>query len=161
MNHSVILKDIDIFSQLSDHERERLQAVIIEESFPKGTFIFHKHSVGDKFYIIKVGTVEIRKEAGENRRVTWLARLKQGEIFGEMSFFNEEHHSADAISAGPGDAELLCIGKSDFNQLMDQDQALVIKVLRAILRKISLRLRQADEILQFLLPADHPYRHRA
>ena len=62
MNHTVILKNIDIFSQLSDHEREKLQSVIIEESFPKSTFIFHKHSVGDKFYIIKVGTVEIRKE---------------------------------------------------------------------------------------------------
>lgn len=145
MNHSQFLREIDIFSELSDQEREKICAAIREETFPEGTFIFHKESVGDKIYIVKAGTVEIRNRVRESPRVTRLAWLKQGEVFGELSFFNEELHSADAISPGPGVAELLCICKPDFNQLMDQDQALLVKVLLGILGKVSLRLRHAEE----------------
>ncbi len=161
MNHSEFLREIDVFSELSDQEREKIRALIREETFPEGSVIFQENSVGDIIYIVKAGSVDIRKRGGESRKLTRLARLKRGEVLGEMSFFDEQPRSAEAISAGPGDAELLCIDKSDFNQLMNQDQALMIKFLRAIIRTIGLRLRYSDEILQRLLAAEHPYRSRA
>jgi len=158
MNHYAFLREVEFLSQFSDQERERLQALIREESFSKGDFIFQKNSAGGKIYIVKEGSVEIRKGVGRDRKLTRLARLYHGEVFGELSFFDEKPHSADAISAGPGETELLSICKPDFDQLMDESQALANKVMRGILQNVSRRLRHADEALQSLLPSDNPYR---
>jgi len=91
MNHYAFLREVEFLSQFSDQERERLQALIREESFSKGDFIFQKNSAGGKIYIVKEGSVEIRKGVGRDRNLTRLARLYHGEVFGELSFFDKKH----------------------------------------------------------------------
>ena len=113
--------------------------------------IFQEDSLGDKIYVVKEGAVEIGKGQEQSGKVAKLARLEGGEVFGELAIFDEKPRSAGALAAGPGDTVLLGIRKADLDRLMEQDQVLANKVLRGILRKVSHRLRRADEAIQSLV----------
>ena len=154
MNPFEILKGIDIFSSLSDRELERIKTVAREESFPEGTVIFNENAPGDKLYIIGEGHIDIKKRGEDGRSLVGLVRLGPGEIIGELSILDEKPRSASAFAAGPSKTVLLSIGKSDLDRILDQDQALAVKLLRGMLRKLSARLRLADEALAILAKMD-------
>lgn len=65
------------------------------ESFESGALIFKQGAVGDFFYIIRSGEVDITKNTGggkEERLVT----LGSGQSFGEKALLKEDTRSANA-----------------------------------------------------------------
>lgn len=151
MNQSAFLRGIDIFSSLTEEELQLLDPLIKEETFPEGSIIFREDTQGDKIYIVKRGTVEIGKRGGGSQKFARLAQLERGEVFGELSIFDEKPRSAGAVAAGEGETVLLSIRKSELDKLMEQQLAVANKLLKGILCKVSLRLRLADDAIQALL----------
>ena len=67
-----------------------------EETFENGEIIFEEGNSGDWIYVILSGSVEISRKI--NGRKFILKVLKEGEIFGELSFIGQIKRTATAVA---------------------------------------------------------------
>jgi len=92
-----LLKQIPLFESLLDSERQRLASLLKRHSLSKGEILFHKGDVGSAFFIIIKGLIKIGVSNKMGDEVT-LARLRDGDFFGEMALLDEQPRSADATA---------------------------------------------------------------
>lgn len=88
--------------------------VVNHAHFETGDFIFRQGDVGDQFYVIVSGEVEVLKES-PNGQQTQLACLSQGEYFGESALLTGRRRNASIRATSPVD--LMCMGRDEFNNL--------------------------------------------
>ncbi len=88
--------------------------VVNQAHFEAGDFIFRQGDVGDLFYVIVSGEVEMLKEV-PNGQTSQLARLGKGEYFGESALLTGRRRHASARAITPVD--LMCLGRDEFNNL--------------------------------------------
>jgi len=143
-----LLKQAAIFADLDDGELSRVIEVCKEQKFQGAETIFKEGEPGNRLYIIAEGEVRIsRKIPGSGEEA--LAVLKQGACFGEMAIFDRSERSTDAIANT--DSKLLTITRSDFELLMDFNRDVAYKVLWAVVRLLSSRLRATNDNLRSFL----------
>jgi CRP-like cAMP-binding protein len=105
-----------------------------------GEYIFREGDLGTEMYIINEGKVEILNVVGDEEQV--LAELEKGDFFGEMSVLEDLPRAASARAAT--DVRLLQINGSTFDQLLQGNPEIAVRMMR----KLSRRLRDADEMLK-------------
>ncbi len=88
--------------------------VVNQAHYEPGDYIFRQGDVGDLFYVIISGEAEILKE-GVNGQEIPLARLKQGEYFGESALMTGRRRNTSVRAVGPID--LMVLAKDEFNNL--------------------------------------------
>jgi CRP-like cAMP-binding protein len=145
---SDLLKNVMIFRDLDRDELDLVADVCKEETFTSGEYIFHEGEHGNRLYLITKGEVRISRDvpgSGEEA----LAILKAGAMFGEMAVFDRTERSTHAISNGGTTA--LTIARPDFEMLLDFNRELAHKVLWAVVRLLSGRLRQTNDSLRSFL----------
>mgnify|MGYP006201461051 CR=1 FL=1 len=116
--------------------------------FAGGEYIFREGEVGNRLYLIVEGEVRISRDvpgSGEEA----LAILKPGAMFGEMAVFDRSERSTDAISNGG--TKVITIARSDFELLLDFNREVAHKVLWAMVRMLSARLRSTNDSLRTFL----------
>src|ERR1700730_7891974 len=91
-------------------------------------------------YIIQEGKVEILNRMGDEDRV--LAVLEKGDFFGEMSVLEDLPRAASARALT--DIRLLQINGSTFDQMLQANPEIAVRMMR----KLSRRLRETDELLK-------------
>jgi len=111
--------------------------------FKEGELVFSEGDLGTEMYIINEGTVEILNVVGEEEQV--LAILEKGDFFGEMSVLEDLPRAATARAAT--DCRLLQINGSTFDQLLQGNPEIAVRMMR----KLSRRLRETDELLKEVL----------
>ena len=143
-----LLRSVSIFRDLDSGELARVAEVCREQSFVSGEYIFREGESGNRLYLIVDGEVRISREvpgSGEEA----LAVLKAGSLFGEMAVFDRSERSTDAISHGG--TKLITISRSDFELLLDFNRDVAYKVLWAVVRSLSHRLRSTNDSLKSFL----------
>ncbi len=143
-----LLRGVAIFKDLDDAELRSVAEICKEEQFVSGAYIFREGESGNRLYLITDGEVRISRDvpgSGEEA----LAVLKPGALFGEMAVFDRTQRSTHAISNGGTTA--LTISRPDFEMLLDFDRELARKVLWAVVRLLSTRLRQTNDSLRSFL----------
>ncbi len=88
--------------------------------YEEGEIIFHEGDVGDYLYIIIDGEVEIYSTS-EGKKKT-IAKLGEGEYFGEMALLNEKARTATVKCISS--ANIIGLKKSDFGVLISNFQDL-------------------------------------
>lgn len=95
----VILKLIDkipFFSTFSQEDKVLLaESGGFFESYTEGDFIIRENSKDDSLLVIIKGSVSVTKNSHPERP---LAILKQGAVFGEISFLTRRHRSTNVIA---------------------------------------------------------------
>jgi CRP/FNR family cyclic AMP-dependent transcriptional regulator len=143
-----LLRHAAIFSDLTDDELAHIVEICKEQRFRSGQTIFREREPGNRLYVIAAGEIRISRQipgSGEEA----LAVLKPGACFGEMSVFDRSERSTDAIANT--DATLVTITRSDFEMLLDFNRDIAYKVLWAVVRLLSSRLRATNENLRSFL----------
>jgi len=143
-----LLTPIPLFADLSDDELTKIAELCESKSYESGEYIFREGEPGNRLFIIVDGGVRISREipgAGEEA----LAVLKRGALFGEMAVFDRSERSTDAISHGG--TTVLTISRAEFEMLLDFNRALAYKVLWAMVRMLSGRLRSTNDSLKSFL----------
>jgi CRP/FNR family transcriptional regulator, cyclic AMP receptor protein len=143
-----LLRNVAIFKGLDDDELQAAAEVCKEETFVSGEYIFREGESGNRLYLIVAGEVRISRDvpgSGEEA----LAVLKAGSLFGEMAVFDRSERSTHAISNGGTTA--LTISRPDFEMLLDFNREIAYKVLWAVVRLLSMRLRSTNDSLRSFL----------
>ena len=146
-----LLSAVDVFYGLENHELEHLQRTAQEVSLPSDTIIFRQGDKGDKMYLVVQGIIEIWKSEGHDMKGSRLARLQQGEIFGEMALFDKEPRSATAIASIARETKIWVWNENDLIKLIQEHPRMGTKLLLNFLKKISNRLRTANDSIHTLL----------
>ncbi|MFD0697747.1 ATP-binding cassette domain-containing protein [Paenibacillus sp. GCM10027628] len=89
-----------IFSDMDLSFLEEISHFFATESYAKERTIIHEGDLGDKFYIIVRGKVEVLKKdrSGDNHRV---AQLSDGDFFGEMALLHNIPRTATICTLTP------------------------------------------------------------
>jgi CRP-like cAMP-binding protein len=113
---------------------------LVTADFPAGQHVFREGDLGTEMYIIQEGKVEILNRMGDEDRV--LAVLEKGDFFGEMSVLEDLPRAASARALT--DIRLLQINGSTFDQMLQANPEIAVRMMR----KLSRRLRETDELLK-------------
>jgi CRP-like cAMP-binding protein len=111
-----------------------------KETYEDGSIIIEEGMKGDWVYVILEGKVKVKKRT-EKGMVT-LAKLKEGDIFGEIVFLarGKGNRSASIIAADG----LVCVGVLD-SELLIKDYERISPQLRDLLKNLILKLRNSTD----------------
>ena len=143
-----LLRPLPLFTALSADELGKIAELCESMSYESGEYIFRVGEPGNRLFIIVVGGVRISRQF-PGAGVEALAVLKRGALFGEMAVFDKSERSTDAISHGGTTA--LTISRSEFEMLLEFNRDLAYKLLWAVVRMLSGRLRSTNESLKSFL----------
>src|SRR5262249_1924331 len=97
---SEMLAAVPLFSGVSAEILAQLSAAMTSRRLSRGQTLFFKGDPGDHLYVIQSGEVKLVLTGGEGQE-SILDVMKAGDYFGEMSLFDEEPRSADAVALQP------------------------------------------------------------
>jgi CRP-like cAMP-binding protein len=142
-----LLQQVDIFQGVPDHVLEELLETAETHAFEKGDSIFREGTPGSGMFLVIGGAVELTKAVtrGQGQR---LALLDRGQIFGELSLFDDLPRSASASAFVT--SSLLFFPAAPFHRLLDDAHAFAPQLMRNLVKKLALRLRDADEEIREL-----------
>ena len=119
----LMLRSVPTFASLSDEILLEAVHLLEELMFERGDIIIREGHVGDAFYILSEGEVEItkRKETKTQSELP-IAVLGPDSYFGEKSLLTEEYRSA-TVTVSSDRAKCLRMGKDIFERLIHQSSA--------------------------------------
>jgi putative ABC transport system ATP-binding protein len=110
----LFLQKVPLFSGLTPARLVEVAENMKEEAHPPGTYLIRQGEVGDKFYLIKKGNVEVYVHDGTTTHLT--ATLGPGEVFGEVALL--EHKPRNATVITKDDVEVYTLDKQGFHQAL-------------------------------------------
>ena len=148
------LATIPFFSDLTDHDRELLGPLCGIREGKEGDHLIYEGAPVEHIFCLLSGKVGVYKKDKEGKKVL-IASLGKGFIFGEMSFLDGGPASATVRAGLP--FHVLTINQEALHRLLENQPKLGHKILKAMARLTSLRLRQADDILAGFPGASHDF----
>lgn len=119
------LRDIPLFSTLSDNELEELESCFIEKSFAKGEILFMEGSTCERILILKSGRIKLSR-VSESGREQILEVFESGKTCA--------CHAGAKVWKCPGSAQaltscqVLFLSRPDFNRLIKASPDLMAKL---------------------------------
>ncbi|MFT3707725.1 MAG: cyclic nucleotide-binding domain-containing protein [Archangium sp.] len=140
-----LLQKLHLFQKLTFDETKHLGSIIQYLDVPAGTIVIEQNALGDALYVIAKGEVIVSRDAdgdGKHAANEELGRLRDGELFGEMSLIDDVLTSARITTAV--ECRLLKMPRSDFEKMLSADDKLGVKVYRSFIRTMAERLRKVN-----------------
>jgi CRP/FNR family transcriptional regulator, cyclic AMP receptor protein len=143
-----LLQKLHLFKLLTFDETTRLGGIIQYLDVPEGAVVIDQNALGDALYVIARGEVRVSRDLeadGRHDSSEEIGRLSEGEVFGEMSLIDDVLTSARVTTVTP--CRLLKLPRGAFEQLLQADERLAVKVYRSFCRTLSDRLRRTTAML--------------
>jgi CRP/FNR family cyclic AMP-dependent transcriptional regulator len=107
--------------------------------YKDGEIVIKQGTVGNCFYVIQEGKVEVVDESGEKEVV--LAVLNEPDFFGAMGLFEKDVRSCTVRAKG--EAKILTMDKKSLYKSIQKDPSIAFRLLE----KLSNRLREANRYI--------------
>ena len=115
-------------------------------TFQSGEVIFAAGDPGDGFYVVESGSVRISAVVGQNEP-RLLAKIGEGDFFGEMAVLDDAPRSATATAEG--ETRVLFVERDQLLDLLERQPQLAFSLIREFsLRMRALNQKYLDEIIQ-------------
>ena len=135
-----LLGRVPAFSALGQLDLARVAEVAVPRTFAAGEVVFREGDLSNTCYIVRLGHARAVREHADGRSIT-LANFGPGDIFGELSMFDDESRSATVDTLEP--TEVIAILGGDMRRLLGEHPDIAVKLLSALGR----RLRETNERL--------------
>jgi CRP-like cAMP-binding protein len=146
------LRGIDLFRPLTDEELKLATQRFRLVHYAAGEKVIEEGSPGDSFFVIDRGEVDVFKEIQGRSRP--MARLMEGQFFGEMALLTGEHRTATVLAHT--DVELYTIDKGGFETILVANPSVAVDI-STILSERREALSQAEgDVVQRLPPGTSP-----
>jgi two-component system sensor histidine kinase ChiS len=154
-----VIKDCEVFWNLTDEQIDRLVSMATEETFSPGESIFSEGEALSKFYIISKGKVSLEMEIRIGSRTTRqvvIDVLETNRNFGWSALLGQAA-STSATTLQP--SQLIVFDGEQIRQLCSEDTELGYKVMQSIVGLVSDRLYMTRRTLAHVLSvASHDLR---
>jgi len=138
------LEKISLFEGLNDAERKVVASVMTCDTFPEGHVVYRENEVGCScIYIVRKGKVDVTRMNTDSNPLP-LTILREGNFFGELSFFDFKPHSATTMVSVP-DTIVLSLHRPDFDRVVEMHPLIGYKVLINIIHAISSVIRNMND----------------
>jgi CRP-like cAMP-binding protein/tetratricopeptide (TPR) repeat protein len=139
-----MLETLDLFSSLSQQEIQEIAKITHRVEFKRNETIFQQGDSSTELFVIESGQVEISvKNFLQDVKV--LARLKSGELFGEMVIF-EPGGTRSATARAMQNSVLFVIPGGEFEQLLKSRPSMSFKLLGTLSRRLKETSTQAGSL---------------
>ena len=137
------LRGVPVLSQIDEATLAKLSTMFTTERYSKGDFIIHEGAIGDKFYILVRGIVEVLKSTPQGFQR--LKLLQDGDHFGETSMIMNAPRNASIRALA--ECTLLVLDRERFLALMERVPTLRWKLREEALIKAFQTEAEAAEAL--------------
>ena len=134
-----MLDRVPLLQDLEYTEIEQLARYCSAYKVTKGVRIFREGAKSNFMCLLTDGYVALMKGAKQ------LATVREGKTMGEMSMIDGKPYSATAISAI--DCRFILITRQQFDELAENYPRVAFKLLSAISKLLSIRLRETTDLL--------------
>jgi len=131
--HDHIIKNIPLFSELSDEATTIIEEIIVKKKFHKDQIVLFEEDTANYMYIVYAGKVRVVK-LNEDGREQILTIHKKNEYFGEMSLLDGKTSPATVIAHE--DAVIGFLSKNDFNQHLFSNEAIRGNIIRLLCNQL-------------------------
>jgi len=151
MKNNIIKEHLDklrsemIFSFIEDEDAEKVIPFFESVDYPVGAVIFKEGDAGDFIGFVVSGKLEVKKQTEFKGNQLIIALLSSGALVGELSIFDQ--HKRSATVEAVEDTTMLILRSKSLEALIQQHPYTGIKLLKGLIRILSLRLRKATERL--------------
>ena len=145
------LKDVNIFSHLSDEKINEIKKYFTLREYPKGSMIILEEEYGDVVFLVKKGTVKITRVNDEGKEVI-LSLMGENDMVGEMSVIDGESRSANVLAQE--NCELYAIRSEDFLSLLKEN----FEISFSLMGELANRIRKSDQHIEALSLSDAEHR---
>jgi CRP-like cAMP-binding protein len=128
-----LLERVPIFSSLKKSQLKKIAQASMIRSFDSQENIAREGDTGVAFYLILEGEVEVRR--GKKS----LARLGQGQFFGELAVIDARPRTADVVALEK--SKCLILNSWNFDGLIKSNSDIAM----AMLKEMARRLRETDQ----------------
>jgi CRP/FNR family transcriptional regulator len=135
-----LLGRVPIFASLDADDLTYVAELSQPRRFAAGEVVFREGDESSTCYVVRSGHARAVREHADGRQIA-LATFGPGDIFGELSMFDDERRSATVEATDP--LEALAIRGPDMRRLMLQRPALAVALAASLAR----RLRTTNERL--------------
>lgn len=140
-----MLERADMFRDMTRQEVDVFAQYVQAYDAPQGAEVLHEGDRESYMFVVAEGKLDILKHSGDSNEKKKIATVRAGKTIGEMSLLDGLPHSATVVVVDP--AVLLLITKSHFDQLINDQPEVALKVVRKMATLMSLRLRQTSGVL--------------
>jgi CRP-like cAMP-binding protein len=144
MDRLAFLQTINLFAGVGEEDLKAISSCFSERYYPRRSIIFFQSDEGDKFYIVKSGSVKIFRITEDGREITFDVMTK-GNFFGEMALLDGYSRSATAQTNRP--RVVLEIEGRKFQDFTLNTPAFAMNVIKSL----SMRIRWANERIENLV----------
>lgn len=135
-----LLRNTELFSELSDEALRRIAAASTERSLRRGDVIFEEGSEPEHLYVVESGRIAIASKSIDGRESVF-ALMERGALFGEMGLLDGLGRSAEARALEP--SQIIEIPYGPVKEAFDEDPQL----LWGVVALLAGRLRSMDAAL--------------
>jgi CRP/FNR family transcriptional regulator, cyclic AMP receptor protein len=143
--HINALRDEIIFYLFDDEDIDKIVPFFELCDYPAGSIIFKEGDPGDFIGFVLSGKLEVKKQTEFKGNQLIIALLTKGAMVGELSMFDKHQRSATVEAVE--DTSFIIFRSESMESLMQQHPYTGIKILKGLIRVLSLRLRKATERL--------------
>ena len=130
-----LLKKISLFNGLEESDIEKIAQVVETGTVPAGTEFFKEGDIGDAFYVLNKGDVEVLKnENGTKRVLTTIKATDENCFFGEMALIEGLPRNATIIAKS--ECEILEIEKKNFDMLLRINSFIALRIMTALTKRL-------------------------
>lgn len=138
-NFQSFLKEVELFKELDSDELDQLTKYIEKENYLKGEVLFNQNTPREKLFVIYKGKIDLYKlPAFGNKKL--ITSFRKYDFLSEGALMDDYPHSTTAKASE--DSQVLVVSRDNFQDLMEKNSQLVVKVLSRVSRVIARRMRQ-------------------
>jgi len=146
------LKGIDLFQTLSEAELRTVAGRLRPLHYAAGERILEEGTPGDSFFLIDRGEVRVVRRLGGTPRE--MARLVEGECFGEMAMLTGQERTATVTAVT--DVDVLMIDKAGFQDILAANPNVAVDISALLARRrAALSDAEADVTTRIRRGAGH------
>jgi len=139
-----LLRQCEVFADLTDEELQKILPFCREENYAKGTVLFNEGDEASAFYILQDGQVRLEYEICPQPDYCQDATIlldKPGDVMGWSSLVKPRRLTAFGHCVT--DVRVVTIDSKALNELMEQDSHIGFVVMKALAGMINRRLKEA------------------
>lgn len=130
-----LLARIPLFSSLPESEIRHLAKSLVLRRVPPKTILFHEGDLGQHFYILRAGELEIVKGIGTgDERI--INQRHPGDFVGEMSLFNRDGRRTASVRSR-GAVQAWEMTRADFDALLARQPDLAYEMVRVLSTRLT------------------------